>query len=117
MVFSRLGDEMRVAGTAELAGWNTDLDMRRVAPLVRNAKSLFPKASSYREVNAWTGLRPTTPDSVPILGKTPYTNLYLNTGHGTLGWTMACGSARVMADLISGRKPEIDLTGLGLDRF
>jgi D-amino-acid dehydrogenase len=117
MVFSRLGNRMRVAGTAELAGWNTDLNPARVEPLVNNAKSLFPDASSYTALNAWTGLRPTTPDSVPIIGATPYDNLFLNTGHGTLGWTMACGSARVVADLIAGRTPEIDLTGLGLERF
>jgi D-amino-acid dehydrogenase len=117
MVFSRLGNKMRVAGTAELAGWNTALDPRRVEPLVRNARSLFPKASSYTQVNAWCGLRPTTPDSVPILGGTRYSNLFLNTGHGTLGWTMACGSGRIVADLIAGRTPEIDMEGLGLARF
>ena len=117
MVFSRLGNKMRVAGTAELAGWNTALNQKRVEPLVRNARSLFPKASNYSQVNAWCGLRPTTPDSVPILGATPYSNLFLNTGHGTLGWTMACGSGRIIADLISGRQPEINMEGLGLDRF
>jgi len=117
MVFSRLGNKMRVAGTAELAGWNTSLNPARVEPLVRNARSLFPEASAYSTLNAWSGLRPTTPDSVPILGATSYDNLFLNTGHGTLGWTMACGSARIIADLIAGRTPEIDLEGLGLDRF
>ncbi len=117
MVFSRLGNKLRVAGTAELAGWNTSLDPRRVEPLVRNAKSLFPNASAYKELHAWSGLRPATPDSVPILGTTSYSNLFLNTGHGTLGWTMACGSGRIIADLIAGRRPEIDLEGLGLDRF
>jgi D-amino-acid dehydrogenase len=117
MVFSRLGRFMRVAGTAELAGWDTGLDPVRVEPLVSNARGLFPRASTYADVNAWAGLRPTTPDSVPIIGATPYTNLFLNTGHGTLGWTMACGSAQVIADLISGRTPEVDLDGLGLERF
>jgi D-amino-acid dehydrogenase len=117
MVFSRLGNRMRVAGTAELAGWNTTLDPRRVEPLVRNARSLFPNASKYAQLNAWCGLRPTTPDSVPILGGTRFSNLFLNTGHGTLGWTMACGSGRILADLISGRTPEIDMNGLGLARF
>ncbi len=117
MVFSRLGNKMRVAGTAELAGWDTNLNPVRVEPLVRNARELFPQASDYQSVNAWAGLRPATPDSVPILGGTPYDNLFLNTGHGTLGWTMACGSAKVIADLISGRKPEIDMSGLGLSRF
>lgn len=117
MVFSRLGNTMRVAGTAELTGWNTTLDPVRVAPLVENAKSLFPEASAYNDLNPWCGLRPATPDSVPIMGASPIENLYLNTGHGTLGWTMACGSAQVIADLIAGRQPEIDLEGLGLDRF
>ncbi|MGE4061743.1 MAG: D-amino acid dehydrogenase [Rhodospirillaceae bacterium] len=117
MVFTRLGNRLRVAGTAELAGWDTDLDPWRVEPLANNVKSLFPAASSYRELNAWCGLRPTTPDSVPILGPTRFENLFLNTGHGTLGWTMACGSGRVIADLIAGRTPEIDMVGLGLERF
>jgi D-amino-acid dehydrogenase len=117
MVFSRLGDKMRVAGTAELAGWNTTCDPVRVAPLVNNAKSLFPDASPYTDVNPWCGLRPATPDSVPIIGRTKIDNLVLNTGHGTLGWTMAAGSARIVADLITGRTPEIDISGLGLDRF
>jgi len=117
MVFTRLGNRLRVAGTAELAGWDTDLDPVRIEPLAKNVRSLFPKASSYKELNAWTGLRPATPDSVPILGATSFENLFLNTGHGTLGWTMACGSGRVIADLISGRTPEIDMDGLGLERF
>ena len=117
MVFSRLGNRLRVAGTAELAGWNLSIDPVRVEPLKHNAQSLFPNASSYESLHPWCGLRPTTPDSVPILGKTPYENLFLNTGHGTLGWTMACGSGQVIADLVSGRTPEIDMEGLGLERF
>jgi D-amino-acid dehydrogenase len=117
MVFSRLGNKMRVAGTAELAGWDTNISPVRVEPLVRNARDLFPHASDYHNVNAWAGLRPATPDSVPILGGTKYANLFLNTGHGTLGWTMACGSAKAIADIISGRMPEIDMSGLGLERF
>jgi D-amino-acid dehydrogenase len=117
MVFSRLGNRMRVAGTAELAGWDSHLNPVRIEPLVRNAKALFPEVSPYTNVNPWCGLRPATPDSVPIIGTTPISNLLLNTGHGTLGWTMAAGSARLIADLIAGRKPEINLDGLGLDRF
>ncbi len=117
MVFSRLGNTLRVAGTAELAGWDTSLAPVRVEALKRNAQSLFPEASSYTDLNPWCGLRPATPDSVPILGGTSYENLFLNTGHGTLGWTMACGSAQITADLIAGRKPEIDLNGLTLGRF
>lgn len=117
MVFSRLGNRLRVAGTAELAGWNTDLNPVRIAPLTQNAQALFPDAGAYDALHAWTGLRPTTPDSVPILGATAYDNLLLNTGHGTLGWTMACGSGRVIADLVAGRTPEIDMEGLSLERF
>lgn len=117
MVFSRLGNTMRVAGTAELAGWNMSMNSVRVDMLKQNAQSLFPKAASYADLNPWCGLRPSTPDSVPILGQTIYENFFLNTGHGMLGWTMACGSAKVIADLISGRPPEIDLAGLTLERF
>lgn len=117
MVFTRLGNRLRIAGTAELAGWDTGLDPWRVEPLARNARSLFPEVSSYKDLKPWCGLRPTTPDSVPILGASPFENLFVNTGHGTLGWTMACGSGRVIADLISGRTPEIDMEGLGLERF
>lgn len=117
MVLSRLGNTMRIAGTAELAGWDTSLNPVRVEMLKQNAQSLFPKASSYTDLNPWCGLRPSTPDSVPILGQTSYENLFLNTGHGMLGWTMACGSAKIIADLIAGRPPEIDLSGLTLDRF
>lgn len=117
MVFSRLGTRLRVAGTVELSGLNTYLDPVRVAPLIANARELFPDASRYEDVNPWCGLRPSTPDSVPIIGPTKYQNFFVNTGHGMLGWTMACGSGRVIADLISGRSPEIDLSGLTLDRY
>ena len=117
LVFSRLGDRLRCAGTAELSGWSDAIDPVRASAIVRGAKALFPQAGDYEKAELWAGLRPTTPDSVPILGKTPLKNLYLDTGHGTLGWTMSCGSGKALADLISGREPEIDMTGLGLDRF
>lgn len=117
VVMTRLGDQLRAAGTAELAGWNNALDPVRLAPIIAATRSLFPKAADYTDIDQWCGLRPATPDSVPIIGGTPYGNLFLNTGHGTLGWTMACGSGQALADLVSGRTPEIDLTGLGLDRF
>ena len=116
LVFSRLGERLRVAGTAEMAGWNPDLTPRwRV--VMEHARRLFPDGGDYTRAEPWAGLRPVTPDSVPILGKSPIANLWLATGHGTLGWTMACGTGRLIADLISGRTPEIDLSGLGLDRF
>lgn len=117
VVVTRIGNSLRAAGTAELAGWDRTLDPKRLAPIVRATQSLFPDAGDYSQIQPWCGLRPATPDSVPIIGGTPYGNLFLNTGHGTLGWTMACGSAQALADLMSGRTPEIDLDGLGLSRF
>ncbi|MFN3076442.1 MAG: D-amino acid dehydrogenase [Alphaproteobacteria bacterium] len=116
MVFSRLGNRLRAAGTAELAGWDSSQTPVRAQAILRHARTLFPYACDYEQAEPWAGLRPKTPDSVPILGPCPIENLFLNTGHGTLGWTMACGSARVLADLIAGREPEIPIAGLGLDR-
>ncbi|WP_041794177.1 D-amino acid dehydrogenase [Pararhodospirillum photometricum] len=118
MVYSRLGNRLRAAGTAELAGWDPQLRPERAALIRRETQALFPRAGKIAEAEAWCGLRPTTPDSVPLLGRVAkYDNLVLNTGHGTLGWTMACGSGRLVADLLGGRTPEIALDGLGLDRF
>ncbi|MBK1663333.1 amino acid dehydrogenase [Rhodospirillum rubrum] len=118
MVYSRLGQRLRAAGTAELAGWSLTPNPARAALIRREAARLFPQAGDYAGARDWCGLRPTTPDSVPIIGKAPgIDNLYLNTGHGTLGWTMACGSGKLIADLVSGRATDIDTTGLGLDRF
>lgn len=117
MVYSRLGDRLRCAGTAEMTGYDTRLTEARWQLIRRHAQELFPQAGDFAKAEPWTGLRPVTPDSVPLLGGTPYVNLFLDTGHGTLGWTMACGSGRVLADLVSGRQPDIDTAGLGLDRF
>ena len=89
----------------------------RAQALLRRAEALFPAAGDFAKAELWAGLRPATPDSVPILGRSPVDNLFLNTGHGTLGWTMSCGSGRILADVVSGRAPEIDLSGLGLERF
>lgn len=117
LVFSRLGDRLRVAGTAELVGYDTHLDQERAKLVLKGALDLFPRGGDPAQAQFWCGLRPKTPDSVPIIGATPIRGLYLDTGHGTLGWTMACGSGRLIADLVSGKKPEIDPHGLGLDRF
>jgi len=108
IVFSRLGECLRVAGTAELSGYSTDLNPVRCEALVRRAREIFPGAGDYDNATFWAGLRPSTPSNVPLVGRTKYPNLYLNTGHGTLGWTMACGSGRALADIISGRPPEVD---------
>lgn len=117
MVYSRLGERLRAAGTAELAGWDPTLRPRRAETIIRHARKLFPKAGDYAAAERWCGLRPKTPDSVPILGRTPWDNLVLDTGHGVLGWTMSVGSARIIADLVSDRTPDIALGGLGLERF
>lgn len=115
MVYSRYGARLRAAGTAELTGWNDRLSPR-VEIIRENARHLFPRAGDFDAATPWTGLRPKTPDSVPYICPTPTPNLFLNTGHGTLGWTMAVGSGRLLADLISGRSPAIDPTGFGLRR-
>jgi D-amino-acid dehydrogenase len=108
IVFSRLGTRLRVAGTAELAGYNTELNAVRCEALIRRAREIFPEALDYGSATFWAGLRPATPSNVPIVGATRYRNLYLNTGHGTLGWTLAAGSGRALADILSGRKPDVD---------
>ena len=116
VAITRLGMRVRVGGTAELNGYNTALRASRRATLDHVVGDLFPKAGDFRKASFWTGLRPMTPDGPPFLGQSPLENLYLNTGHGTLGWTMAAGSAQVLADIISGKAPQIDVTGLGIDR-
>lgn len=117
VAITRLGDRVRVGGTAELSGFNNRLHDARRATLEMSVRSLFPSAADFTDVAFWTGMRPMTPDGTPIIGPTRYANLYLNTGHGTLGWTMACGSGRVISDLISGKRPDIDVSGLGLTRY
>lgn len=117
MVFSRFGERLRAAGTAEMNGWSDAINERRARVILTKTRALFPDASDYAEPNFWAGLRPTTPDSAPIVGKTPVQGLWLNTGHGTLGWTMAAGSADAIADAVIGETPAIDLAGLGMDRF
>jgi len=107
IVISRLGNRLRAAGTAELTGYDTTLNSARCAAIARRIRDLFPALGSVTTVENWTGLRPATPNNVPVIGRTRYSNLFLNTGHGTLGWTLACGSGAVLADLISGRRPQV----------
>jgi len=113
LVFSRLGERLRIAGTAELNGYNTELNDVRCRALLKRTLELFSEAGDASRARYWTGLRPATPSNVPYIGATRYPNLYLNTGHGTLGWTHACGSGRAIADIVSGRKPEIDFAFAG----
>jgi len=117
VAITRLGDRIRVGGTAEISGYSNRLRSARRATLDHSLSDLFPRGGNLAEATFWSGLRPMTPDGPPVIGATRHANLYLNTGHGTLGWTMACGSARVLADLLSGRKPEIDTTELALTRY
>ena len=114
---TRLGDRIRVGGTAELAGYSLNLREARRATLNHVVTDLFPRGGDVAKASFWCGLRPMTPDGTPIVGATPITNLLLATGHGTLGWTMAAGTGRVIADLVSGRKPEIDVSGLAMARY
>lgn len=116
LVFSRLGDHLRVAGTCELNGYGRELNTTRCELLTRRTRELFPAACDYETPAYWTGLRPLTPSNVPYIGKTRYANLFLNAGHGTLGWTMGCGSGRAIADIVSGHIPEIDFAFTGLPR-
>ncbi len=111
----RLGDRLRVAGTAEFTGHDAALNPRRIANLTSSLLDLFPDLPNPETGEPWTGFRPMTPDGIPYLGPTPVRNLYVNAGHGHLGWTMSCGSAKALADLIAGAEPEIDLSGMRLD--
>lgn len=113
---TRFDNRIRVGGMAELGGFDLRLNPRRRATLEMVVNDLFPGGDVPR-ASFWTGLRPMTPDGTPIIGATRYPNLFLNTGHGTLGWTMACGSGRLIADMISGQRPEISTEGLALDRY
>ena len=114
---TRLGDRIRVGGTAELAGYNLALRRPRRHTLEHVVRDLFPAGGDTARATFWTGLRPMTPDGTPIVGPTPYNNLWLSCGHGTLGWTMAAGSGRLLADWMSGREPAIDTEGLSLARY
>ncbi len=117
IAITRLGDRIRVGGMAEISGFNNELHPSRLETLEYSVSSLFPGAGDLSRATFWSGLRPMTPDGPPVVGATRYDNLYLSTGHGTLGWTMACGSGRVIADLVSGAKPEIDVRDLDLARY
>ncbi|MDA7415127.1 D-amino acid dehydrogenase [Xenophilus arseniciresistens] len=116
IAITRFDQRIRVGGMAEVAGFDLRLNPARRATLEKVVGELFP-GGDLPAASFWTGLRPMTPDGTPILGATPLANLFLNTGHGTLGWTMACGSAKVVADVVTGRRPEIRTDGLGMARY
>lgn len=110
IVISRLGNRLRVAGTAEFAGFDVSINKARCAAILNRFRSVFPRAIEGDNYEVWAGLRPATPNNVPLIGRAKFDNLFLNTGHGTLGWTMACGSGQLIAHLVAGRAPEIDPT-------
>ncbi|WP_338828639.1 D-amino acid dehydrogenase [Bradyrhizobium sp. 27S5] len=117
VAITRLGDRIRVGGTAEISGYSTKLYAARRATLDHSLTDLFPRGGDLPKATFWCGLRPMTPDGPPVIGATRFANLHLNTGHGTLGWTMACGSGRVLADMLSGKKPDIDTKELSIKRY
>lgn len=108
LVISRLGTRLRCAGTAELTGFDTSINQRRCEAIVKRLRDLFPALADAGAAEYWAGLRPATPGNVPVIGRTRFANLYLNTGHGTLGWTLAAGSGSALVDLVGGRRPEVD---------
>lgn len=117
VAISRFDDRIRVGGTAELASYDLNLLEKRRSTISMVVRDVFPEGGDLARAEFWTGLRPMTPDSTPIIGGTKYDNLWLNTGHGTLGWTMSCGSAHLLADLMAGRQPAIDPRGLDVGRY
>jgi len=114
VVYARLGDELRVAGMADLSGKNAVIDEERVGQLVGEVKAAFPRASDFSRLAPWCGMRPATPKGTPVIGATPHSNLWLNVGHGALGFTLALATGRILADLASGRAPAVPLDGFTL---
>jgi D-amino-acid dehydrogenase len=115
VMVTRLGNRLRAAGIADIGAHSGAIEPKR-ADVVRDVtKAIFPLAGDYAHAQYWAGLRPMTPDGPPFLGRTPVNNLYVNLGHGSNGWTQSCGAARVVADVVSGRAPEIDMEGLTIE--
>ena len=108
-----VGDRLRIAGTAELNGYDRHLNQVRCEAIVRRVEQLFPGAGDVKNASFWTGLRPATPSNVPLIGRSRLSNLFLNTGHGTLGWTHACGSGKSVARIVAGLRPEVDFAFMG----
>jgi len=117
VAITRFDNRIRVGGMAEIAGFDLSLNPRRRETLEMITADLYPQGGDLSQAEFWTGLRPATPDGTPIVGATAYRNLFLNTGHGTLGWTMACGSGRLLADLIGSKRPQISAEGLDISRY
>ncbi|SLM63381.1 MULTISPECIES: D-amino acid dehydrogenase [Dickeya] len=117
VAITRFDKRIRVGGMAEIAGFDLSLNLKRRATLERVVRDLYPECGPIEQATFWTGLRPMTPDGTPLVGRSPLKNLYLNTGHGTLGWTMGCGSGRLLADILSGNEPDIEYQDLSYSRY
>ena len=117
VAFCRMGDRLRLTATADFAGYDTAYEAKDFALMLRVARELFPNAGAFDRPSHWACLRPMTPDGPPIIGGTRYQNLWINTGQGHMGWTMACGSGRIIADLIQGKKPDIEISGFSPERY
>jgi len=117
VAYARMGARLRLTATADFAGYDTDYETKHFAGMLRVARELFPQGGAYDRPTYWACLRPMTPDGPPIIGPSRYGNLWINTGHGHMGWTMACGASRIMADLIDRRQPEIDISGFSPARY
>jgi D-amino-acid dehydrogenase len=114
VVYARIGDELRVAGMADLSGRRAEIDVERVDQLVDEVRAAFPRASDFSSLKPWCGMRPATPKGTPVIGATPHANLFLNVGHGALGFTLALATGRILADLVAGRAPAVPLEGFTL---
>jgi D-amino-acid dehydrogenase len=114
VVYARIGGELRVAGMADLSGRRAVIDVQRVDQLVDEVKAAFPRASDFSALKPWCGMRPATPKGAPVIGATPHANLWLNTGHGALGFTLALATGKIVADLAAGRSPAVPLDGFTL---
>lgn len=117
VAITRFDNRIRVGGMAEISGFDLSLNPRRRETLKMVTQDLYPQGGDITKAEFWTGLRPATPDGTPIIGETLIKNLYLNTGHGTLGWTMAAGSGRYLSDILAGQKPEISTEGFDISRY
>jgi len=116
VLYARIGGSLRVAAMVDIVGEDLSLDSKRIDSLTRQVRETMPRAADYTRITTWAGLRPATPGSTPIIGASPYKNLWLNVGHGGLGFTFACGTASLLADLMNGKAPPFALDGLTLAR-
>ncbi|WP_434111649.1 D-amino acid dehydrogenase [Paraburkholderia caffeinilytica] len=114
VAWARFGQRLRLTATAEFCGYDTNHSPADFSHMLQTSKALFPNGADYQRPSYWAGLRPMTPEGTPLIGPTRHRNLFFNTGHGHMGWTMSCGTAKILVDLMSGRRPDIDITGMTL---